>query len=99
MPQDELLLDERTLLELLNSLPQEIIYQDLDHRIIWVNKIIIEKYGDPDKITGNYCYKLKFKRKNPCEYCMLEKARDTGKFSLRSLQQKTGKAIWSLFSQ
>ncbi|NLM96014.1 MAG: SpoIIE family protein phosphatase [Halanaerobiaceae bacterium] len=92
MPQDELLLDERTLLELLNSLPQEIIYQDLDHRIIWVNKIIIEKYGDPDKITGNYCYKLKFKRKNPCEYCMLEKARDTGEIQFKELTTEDGKS-------
>ena len=93
MSQGEILIDKKTILELLNSLPQEIIYQDLDHRILWVNKNIIEKYGPMEEIAGKYCYMLKYKRKQPCEFCLVKKARETGERQTLRLLQRMGKAF------
>mgnify|MGYP001179512980 CR=1 FL=1 len=93
MSQGEILIDKKTILELLNSLPQEIIYQDLDHRILWVNKNIIEKYGPLEDIAGKYCYMLKYKRKQPCEFCLVKKARETGERQTTEVTTEDGKSL------
>src|SRR5690554_5719571 len=92
------LIDNKSTKELLNNLPQDIIYQDLNHKIIWANTNIIKKYGSWESISGNYCYKVKYNHNEPCKHCLVERVKATGKSQIEEITRADGKTFLIKFS-
>jgi PAS domain S-box-containing protein len=75
-----LLRSEQEKLNILNSILEPVIYQDLEHRIIWLNNVALESIADsPDEVIGRKCYTMFHKRDKPCVGCPMIKAKITGK--------------------
>jgi len=65
---------------ILNSLSEHVVFQDLEHRIIWTNKAAAESVDLADEqLVGRYCYEIWPQRNEPCVGCPLAKAREAGK--------------------
>ncbi len=65
---------------ILDSLSELVIFQDLDHRMIWVNKASGESVGlSPEQFVGRCCHEVWGESSEPCVGCPLEKVRQTGK--------------------
>ena len=57
-----------------------VIYQDLEHRVLWVNRAAGESVGlAPEGLIGRYCYEIWHQRSLPCVNCPVAQARETGK--------------------
>jgi two-component system NtrC family sensor kinase len=66
--------------DILNSMSEIVIFQDLEHHMLWVNKIARESAGlTHEQIVGRYCYEVWSQRNKPCVGCPVAKARQTGK--------------------
>jgi PAS domain S-box-containing protein len=64
---------------ILNSMSEIVIFQDLEHRIIWVNKVAAESVNlSPEQLVGKHCYEVWPQRSQTCDGCPVEKARQTG---------------------
>jgi PAS domain S-box-containing protein len=75
-----LLLSERDKAKILNSLLEPVIYQDRDHRILWLNNAASESVTDnAEKVVGQRCYTAFHKRDTPCIECPVNEAKKTGK--------------------
>ena len=75
-----LLRSEQEKLNILNSMMEPVIYQDLEHRIIWLNNVALESIADTaDKVIGRKCYTMFHKRDKPCIDCPMVKRKTTGK--------------------
>jgi PAS domain S-box-containing protein len=75
-----LLRSEQEKLNILNNIKEPVIYQDLEHRIIWLNNIALESIADSaDSIIGRKCYEMFHKRDRPCIDCPMTKSKMTGK--------------------
>jgi PAS domain S-box-containing protein len=67
---------ERT--AILNSLSELVVFQNLEHRVLWTNKAAGESVGLPsEKLVGRYCYDVWGVGGVPCPGCPVEKARNT----------------------
>jgi len=65
--------EEKTLI--LNSVHENLVYYDLDFKIIWANKEPAESVNlRPEELTGKTCYELWYNRASPCEDCTIKKA-------------------------
>jgi len=64
---------------ILDASLDEILYIDMDMKIIWANKTVSLNLNAPFKdIIGQFCYRALRGRKTPCLNCPLIKARDSG---------------------
>lgn len=64
---------------ILDNMSEHLIYQDLEHRILWANRAAAESLGmTPEQMVGCFCYELWHRRYQPCTGCPAEKARKTG---------------------
>jgi PAS domain S-box-containing protein len=64
---------------ILNSMNELLIFQDLEHRMIWVNKVAAESVNlPPEQLVGKHCYKVWPQLSQPCDGCPVAKARQTG---------------------
>jgi len=64
---------------ILNSLSELVIFQDLNHRIIWTNKAAGESVGmSPQQMVGRYCHEVWGESSEPCPGCPLAKVHQTG---------------------
>jgi PAS domain S-box-containing protein len=64
---------------ILNGMSELVIYQDLDHRIIWANRAVGESlHLTPESLVGRRCYELWHSRQTPCPDCPVARARLTG---------------------
>ncbi len=65
---------------ILDSLSELVVFQDLEHRVLWTNKIAGESVGMPSQeLVGRYCYDVWGSGGKSCPGCPVEKARKTGK--------------------
>ncbi|MFC2049676.1 PAS domain S-box protein [Chloroflexota bacterium] len=65
---------------ILATMPELVVYQDLEHRVVWANKAAGESVGlAPEDLVGRYCYEVWQQRSLPCVNCPLVPARETGK--------------------
>lgn len=64
---------------ILDSISEYIVYQDTEHKLLWVNRAAAESVGlSPDELMGRYCYEVWYQRQEPCTGCPVVKARETG---------------------
>ena len=64
---------------ILDSMSELVVYQDLNHRIMWVNRAAAESVNaTPEQLIGRYCYEVWHGRHVPCETCGVGKARMSG---------------------
>jgi len=71
---------EQGKLTILNSMTEHVVYQDAEHRILWVNKAAAESVNlSTEQLVGRRCYEVWPKRNKPCVGCPVAKARKTGK--------------------
>jgi PAS domain-containing protein len=51
----------------LNHLKELMVFQDLEHRVLWANKAAGESVGQPSgKLVGRYCYDVWGSGGKPC---------------------------------
>ncbi|MGD9117486.1 MAG: PAS domain S-box protein [Dehalococcoidia bacterium] len=83
---------ERT--DILNSLSELVIFQDLEHRVLWANKIAGASVSLPvEEMVGRYCYDVWGKRGQVCSGCPVRRARKTGKPQAEEMTTPDGR-VW-----
>jgi PAS domain S-box-containing protein len=81
-------------LTILDSLNELVIFQDLEHRVLWANKIAGESIGLPaDKLVGQYCYDVWGRGGQACPGCPIAKALKTGKPQANEITTPDGR-VW-----
>lgn len=86
----ELMKEKKVLLDtLMAAMGDGLSIQDLDMRIVYQNKFMVDHFGDH---VGDYCYKIYEKRDKICEGCPIIEAYKDGKThkALRVGQTKEG---------
>jgi PAS domain S-box-containing protein len=64
---------------ILNSMSEDVVYHDMEHRIVWANSVASKSVGlTPDDLVGQHCYEMFHRRTKPCPGCPVLKARETG---------------------
>ncbi|MBC8274159.1 MAG: PAS domain S-box protein, partial [Chloroflexi bacterium] len=64
---------------ILTAMSEHVVYQDLEHRVLWANRAAAESVGlASEDLVGRYCYEIWQQRSLPCENCPVAKARETG---------------------
>jgi PAS domain S-box-containing protein len=78
----------------LNHLSELMVFQDLEHRVLWSNKAAGESVGQPsEKLVGRYCYDVWGSGGKACAGCPVEKARETGKPQTSEMTTPDGKIL------
>ena len=86
-------LEKETILE---SLVDNVVYQDLEHRILWANQAACQSVGmERDDLIGRYCYDVWMKREEPCENCPLSQAMEAGRICEGEQHTADGR-LWSV---
>jgi PAS domain S-box-containing protein len=79
---------------ILDSMSEIVIFQDLKHRMLWVNKIARESAGlTQEQMLGRHCYEIWPQRSQPCVGCPVAKARQTGKAEETEIATPDGR-VW-----
>jgi len=66
---------------ILDSLSEQVTYQDRELKIIWANRAAAEFVGLlPEQIQGRLCYEIRHGRSTICTGCPVAKAMETGEF-------------------
>ena len=77
--------------KILDLLPDEISFKDIDYRFIWVNQSLAKVLGKPlEEITGKRCYELAYNRDTPCEHCKIEQLKRNKKVIRERLTMVNG---------
>ena len=80
--------------QVLNAISELVVYQDTDHRIIWVNKAAIESVGSKiEDMQGCHCYEGWHQRIEPCLNCPGAKSIETGHPQKAEISSPDGR-IW-----
>lgn len=65
---------------ILSSVSEIVCYQNLNHKIMWVNRAGGDIVGrNPESLVGELCYSIWGKRKSPCEECPIDRVVETRK--------------------
>jgi PAS domain S-box-containing protein len=65
---------------ILNSMSELMVYQDMEHRILWSNKAAADSIGlSIEQLVGRRCYEMWHQSDKPCVGCPIAKARESGK--------------------
>ena len=68
----------------LNTMSELVAYQDLEHKLMYVNRASAESVGKtPEELVGKYCYEIWGDGKTVCQDCPVERA-------LRNAEPQTG---------
>jgi PAS domain S-box-containing protein len=79
---------------LLNSVSEIVVFQDLEHRVLWANKVGGESVGiDTEELVGRYCYDVWGRVGKACPGCPVDKAHQTGKPQAGEMTTPDGK-VW-----
>ena len=63
----------------LESMAEHVVYQDRNHRVIWMNKAAADSLEAPaDQFVGRPCHELWGQRDTPCPGCPVKVAMETG---------------------
>jgi PAS domain S-box-containing protein len=81
---------------ILNSMSELVIFQDLEHRVLWANTAAAESVGmTAEQLAGRRCYEIWPQRDKPCIGCPVAKARQTGKPQKAEIATPDGR-VWSI---
>jgi len=65
---------------ILNSLVEQVVYQDTELRILWANRAVCNSVNlKLEEVLGRFCYEIFWRRTDPCANCPLLKAMKTGR--------------------
>ena len=79
---------------ILNSMSEDVVYHDMEHRIIWANSVASKSVGlTPDDLVGQHCYEIFHRRTKPCPGCPVLKARETGEPQAAEMTSPDGR-MW-----
>ena len=83
---------------ILEGMTDLLVYQDMDHNVIYANKTACESVGlTMDSIYGKKCYQLWAGRSTPCEECPLERTLRSEKTERSQISTQDGRT-WSITS-
>jgi PAS domain S-box-containing protein/putative nucleotidyltransferase with HDIG domain len=83
---------EREKSVILNSSPMHVLYQDMNHNIIWANKTACDSIKkDLKEIQGKKCYEVWERSFTPCQGCPVDRVWKTGKMEKGERKSKDGK--------
>ena len=64
---------------ILNSMSEVVVYHDMEHRMVWANRVAGESVGlAPEELVGCNCYEIWHQRSKPCSGCPVVKTYETG---------------------
>ncbi|MDD3581903.1 MAG: PAS domain S-box protein [Desulfobacca sp.] len=65
---------------LLDHVSEHVLYQDLEHRILWANRAAAQSVAlTPEQLIGRHCYELWGEQGQPCPACPVAQAYQTGR--------------------
>ncbi len=77
--EQQLKASEREKTAILDSLRENVIFQDTEHRVLWVNQAACDSAGlEAEQIVGRFCYEIWQGRHTPCEVCPVRQAGQSG---------------------
>jgi PAS domain S-box-containing protein len=77
---------------ILAAMSELVIYQDLEHRVLFANRAASESVGlAPEDLVGRYCYEVWHQRSLPCVNCPVAKAWETGEFHENEMSSPDGR--------
>lgn len=76
----------------MDGFSEMLVYEDLDHTIIWCSQVCRkEREIPPQHLWGEKCYKVWFNREEPCLNCLAIRARAEGAAASRELTSSDGR--------
>jgi PAS domain S-box-containing protein len=80
--------------QILNSLVEHVVYQDVHHRILWANQAACDSVDKSlNHLEGKYCYQVWNQRTEPCIDCPVNKALQTKKSQENEVTTPDGR-VW-----
>lgn len=79
---------------ILGAISELVVYEDLEHNILWCNQAAGAFGYGCGEIIGNKCYRVWFNREEPCEDCLVQKALQTNTFTQREIQNPEGRTFF-----
>ncbi len=81
---------------ILNSVTENVTYQDHDLRVIWANRAAAESVGvSSEELVGRHCYEIWHGRNVPCPDCPVERAINTGQRHETEITGADGR-VWAV---
>ena len=91
--QEKLKESERKKALILESSPAHIVYQNLDHDILWANQGAAQSVGETvERLEGRKCYEVWHDREEPCTKCPVRRAKESGRECEGEIVDKNGNA-------
>jgi PAS domain S-box-containing protein len=79
---------------ILDSVNENITFQDRDLRILWANRAAAESIAKkPEELVGHHCYELWHQRSSACPECPVEKAMKTKNLQIAEMTTPDGR-VW-----
>ncbi len=77
--EDALRQSEREKALILDTMSEQLIYQDKEMKILWTNRAACEPVSKvPEELAGHYCYEMWHNRSEPCPDCPVKRVGETG---------------------
>lgn len=77
---------------ILNSSPMHVVYQDMNHKIIWANKAACDSVKkNLKKLQGKKCYEVWERSSTPCQGCPVDRVWGTGKMGKGERRSQDGR--------
>ncbi len=85
---------EREKAAILGNMREHVIYQNLDMRILWANRVAGESVGlSSEQLVGRYCYEVWNQQDEPCVGCPVIHARKSGRSCEAEMATPDGR-VW-----
>ena len=79
---------------ILNSMSEDVVYHDIEHRIVWANSVASKSVGlTPEDLIGKHCYEVFHRLSKPCPGCPVLKALETGEPQAAEMTSPDGR-MW-----
>jgi PAS domain S-box-containing protein len=94
MAEERLRKSEQEKAVILNATLEAMGTVDTSLRIVWANKVCVERAGfPPEQMAGRFCYEMWAQRSEPCVNCPILKVIETGRSEEAEIPSPDGK-IW-----
>ncbi|WP_054693093.1 diguanylate cyclase [Syntrophomonas palmitatica] len=81
---------------ILGAISEHVVYQDLEHNIIWVNQAAADSLGlEIPQLIGRKCYRLWHNLEMPCDNCPLTSAHNSGQPESGIITSPDGR-VWNI---
>ncbi|MFP4186152.1 MAG: PAS domain S-box protein [Thermoplasmata archaeon] len=78
--------------KIFDSTVEHVLYQNLDHDILWANKAAGDSIGeDPEDLIGRKCYEIWHDREEECKNCPVQDAIESGEIERGEVRSPDGR--------